>query len=157
MLLAACGRNSQREAEIAAAPVRQLVAQLSNHPKWRDGQGRCLCVGLYREETVEDFPAGLLNAEFSRHHWVRNWSECAPYYARAKGMKDCHGGMTDYICSVADRPGLPSGTSRVLCHVAGQSEALQKEYLQDEFDVTSQNGTHTVHAVSLKATGMLRD
>ena len=157
VLLAACGQEARREAETAAVPVRQLVAQLSNHPKWRDGQGRCLCVGLYREEAVEDFPAGLLGAEFARHHWVRNWSECAPYYMRAKGLKDCGGGMTDYVCSVASRTDLPSGTSRVLCHVAGQSKALQTEYLQDEYDVTNRDGAYAVHAVNLKATRKLYD
>jgi hypothetical protein len=157
VLLAACGRESRREAETAAAPVRQVVAQLSSHAKWRNGQGRCLCVGLFREEAVEDFPNGLLNDELSRHSWVRKWSDCAPYYARSKGPKGCEGGMTDYICSVANRTDMPSGTSRVLCHVAGQSKALQDEYLQDEYDVTNRDGAYSVRAVSRKAMSKLYD
>ena len=128
-LLAGCGPGERREAELAAAPVRRVVTALSVHPQWQAGQ--CLCVGLFRGETVEDFPAGILDVEYARHRWVRPWSECAPLYGRKKGLAGCEGGMTDYICGVAERHDLPQGTARVRCHVNGKNELLL-----DEYDVT---------------------
>lgn len=155
LLLAACGREAEREAETAAAPVRQIVARLSNHPEWQGGAEKCFCVGMFRGDVVEDFPAGLLAAEFSRHRWLRNWSECEQHYGRATRLKGCGGGMTDYVCSVAERSDLPAGTSRVLCHAAGESKALQAEYLQDEYDVTRNDNTLVVRPVGQKATAKL--
>jgi len=99
----------------------------------------------------------VLDGEFASHPWLRKWSECAPYYGRAKNLKGCSAGMTDFICSVVERSDLPKGTARVLCHVNGEDEALQQEYLQDEYDVTLDNGAYRVRPVSLKGTGKLHE
>jgi hypothetical protein len=155
LALAACGRSEEQEIAVSAAPVRHVVASLAQHGAWKSGN--CLCVGHFREDVVEDFPAGVLDGEFARHPWLRKWSECAPYYGRAKNLKGCAVGMTDFICSVAERSDLPKGTARVLCHVNGEDEALQQEYLQDEYDVTFDNGTYHVRPVSLKGTGILHE
>jgi hypothetical protein len=149
LLLASCGRNAEREAELSAAPVHRVVAMLSQHPGWK--QGRCLCVGQFTGDSVEDFPAGLLAAEFARHNWVRNWSECAPNYGRLKGIAQCRAGMTDYVCSVADKADLPSGTTRVECHINAKNELLF-----DEYDVSRGDGGLVVHPVSLKASERLK-
>jgi hypothetical protein len=107
---------------------------------------------------VEDFPAGLLDAEFAKYPFLRQWTACEPYYARAAKAKGCEAGMTDFICSVSERTDLPKGTARVLCHVSGQSEALQKAgYLQDEYDVTEKGGALVVTAVSLKGSGKIHE
>jgi len=142
---------------MSAAPVRHVVASLSHNGAWKPG--KCLCVGHFREDAVEDFPAGILDAEFAGHPWLHKWSECEPYYGRANNLKGCGGGMVDFVCSVSERTDLPSGTARVLCHVNGQSEALQREgYLQDEYDVTlADDGQYVVHPVSLKGTGKIHE
>ena len=147
LVLASCGRNTQREAELSAAPVRHIVAALSQHPNWKPG--KCLCVGQFNGDAVEDFPADVLKVEFTSHPWVRNWSECAPYYGRARGLAQCKEGMTDYICNVAERTDLPSGTTRVQCHINGKDELLF-----DEYDV-SDDGL-VVHPVSMKASAKLK-
>jgi hypothetical protein len=152
LVLAACGRGDQREAEAAAAPVRHVVDRLSTHPNWLKQPAKCLCVGLFRGEDVVDFPAGSLDDEFARHRWLRNWSECAPMYGRKHGLADCRGGMTDYICSVADQAGLPPGTVRVMCHVNGENELLL-----DEYDVSGSEGALSVRPVSQKATSKLHE
>ncbi len=149
LMLASCGPNPQRQAELSAAPVRAVVAMLSQHPNWKPG--RCLCVGQFNADAVEDFPAGLLSAEFAAHKWVRNWSECAPNYGRAKGIPQCHAGMTDYICSIANRADLPSGTTRVECHINAKNELLF-----DEYDVSEGDGGLVVRSVSQKATDRLK-
>jgi hypothetical protein len=153
VFLAGCGRSEEEEAAIAAAPVRTVVASLAQHRVLKPG--RCLCVGHFRADAVEDFPAGLLAEEFAKHPWLHKWSECEPYYGSIRGPMGCNEGMTDFICSVAERQDLPKGTSRVLCHVNGESEALQKEYLQDEYDVTYADGRYRVRPVSLKGSGQL--
>jgi hypothetical protein len=156
LALAACGRSAHKEIELSAAPVRHVVASLAKNDQWKPG--KCLCVGHYRDEAVEDFPPGLLDAEFAKHRFLRKWSQCEPYYGRAAKAKGCEGGMTDFICSVAERSDLPSGTARVLCHVNGESEALQKAgYLQDEYDVTEENGSLVVKPVSLNGTGKIHE
>ena len=132
-----------------------VVEKLSARPDWQRQPPRCLCVGLFLNDDVADFPSGVLDDVFARHRWVRNWSECAPMYGKKKGLDDCRGGMADYICSVAERPGLPEGTTRVLCHVAGENKALQDEYLQDEFNVVRQDSGPVAHPVSLKASAKL--
>ena len=152
LVLAACGRGGEREAEAAAAPVRQLVDRLSTHPNWLKQPAKCLCVGFFRGEDVIDFPAGILDDEFARHRWLRKWSECAPMYGRKHGLAVCRGGMSDYICSVADRPGLPQGTMRVMCHVNGENELLL-----DEYDVSGNEGALSVRPVSQKATSKLHE
>ncbi len=144
LLLAACGPSADHEAETAAAPVRLAVASLVNKPTWK--QSRCLCVGLFRNDTVEDFPPNTLKDEFARHPWLRKWSECAPLYGSRKSLVQCKAGMTDYICSTAERAGLPAGTTRVICHVNGKNELLF-----DEYDVTQQGSGLVVHSVSVKA------
>ena len=151
LVLAACGQEVPREAAQAVAPVRLVVDQLSRHSKWRDGAGRCLCVGFFRDEDVEDFPASLLDDMRARHAWVHNWSECAPYYGRKANLNGCGSGKTDYICIVAAGSNSPPGTARVLCHAAGDSKALQDEYLQDEYAVSEKDGTFAARAVSQKA------
>jgi hypothetical protein len=153
LLLAACGRSEQEEIAISAAPVRTAVASLAQHHVLKPG--RCLCVGHFREDAVEDFPAGLLEAEYARYPWLHKWSECEPYYGRVQGPMGCSEGMTDFICSVAVRKDLPKGTARVLCHVNGESVALQQEYLQDEYEVTKADGRYRVRPVSLKGSGQL--
>jgi hypothetical protein len=132
-MLAGCGPGERREAELAAAPVRQVLDNLASHPKWQ--AGRCLCVGLFRGEEVEDFPAGLLDEEYAKHRWVRRWSSCAPLYGMAKGLPGCAGGMTDYICGIAEASDPFGGKSRVKCHVNGKNELLT-----DEYDVTETDG-----------------
>lgn len=149
LLLISCGPNDQRQAELSAAPVRRVVAMLSLHPNWKPG--RCLCVGQFNKDAVEDFPAGLLSAEFTAHKWVRNWSECAPNYGRAKGIAQCGAGMTDYICSVAEKPGLPSGTTRVECHINAKNELLF-----DEYDVSTGDDGFVVRPISQKASERLK-
>lgn len=151
-VLAACGRSEQREAETAAAPVRHVVDRLSNQAKWLKVPAKCLCVGLFRGDDVVDFPAGVLGDEFARHRWLRNWSECAPMYGQKQGLADCRGGMSDYICSVADRPDQPAGTERVMCHVNGENELLL-----DEYDVMRNDNGLVVHPVSLKASAKLHE
>jgi len=156
LALAACGRSADKEVALSAAPVRQVAASLAKNGAWKPG--KCLCVGHYRDEAVEDFPPGLLDAVFAKHPFLRKWSECEPYYGRVAKFKGCEGGMTDFICSVAERSDLPSGTARVLCHVNGESEALQKAgYLQDEYDVTEEGGSLQVHPVSLNGTGKIHE
>lgn len=149
LVLTSCGRNEQREAELSAAPVRHIVAALSRHPNWKPG--KCLCVGQFNRDAVEDFPADIFKPEFASHPWVRNWSECAPYYGRTRGLAQCKEGMTDYICSVTERSDLPSGTTRVECHINGKNELLF-----DEYDVTSGDGSLAVRPVSLKASEKLK-
>lgn len=144
LLSAACGRSQSEEAEVSAAPVRHAVAALSQHPSWK--KGKCLCVGLFAGDAVKDFPPALLAAEFRQHRWVRNWSACAPDYGRSKSLKLCPGGMADYICSTAEKPDLPSGTERVVCHVNGKFELLL-----DEYDVMRGAGGLEARPVSLKA------
>jgi hypothetical protein len=148
LMLTSCGRNANQEAELAAAPVRHIVAALSQHPNWKPG--KCLCVGQFTGDAVEDFPTGILKPEFSSHPWVRNWSECAPYYGRSHGLAQCNAGMTDYICSVTERSDLPSGTTRVECHINGKNELLF-----DEYDVAADG--FVVRPVSLKASEKLRE
>jgi hypothetical protein len=156
LVLAGCGPRTPRESEIAAAPVRLVAGKLAKNPLWKPG--KCLCVGEFREDVVRDFPADLLGEEFAAYRFLRPWSACEPYYHRKARAQGCQGGMTDFICSVADRDGLPKGTARVLCHVNGQSEALQKAgYLQDEYDITEKDGKLVVKAVSLKGTGMIHE
>ncbi len=149
LLLASCGRSAQREAELSAAPVRRVVAALSQSPAWQPG--RCLCVGQFTGDAVQDFPPGLLTAEFAAHKWVRNWSECAPNYGRVKGLAQCPRGMSDYICSTSEAAGLPSGTTRVQCHVNGKNELLF-----DEYNVSRRGGQFVAHPVSLNATRKLK-
>lgn len=144
LFLAACGPNADQEAQTAAAPVRLAVASLVKKPTWK--KARCLCVGMFRNDTVEDFPKSVLKDEFAQYSWVRNWSECAPLYGRHKGLAQCKEGMTDYICSTAERDGLPAGTTRVICHVNGKNELLS-----DEYDVSGQGGSLVVHPISVKA------
>jgi hypothetical protein len=151
LLLAGCGRSKEEEIAISAAPVRYAVAALAQHRV----PGRCLCVGHFRADAVEDFPAGVLEAEYARYPWLHKWSECEPYYGRVQGPMGCSEGMTDFICSVAERKDLPKGTSRVLCHVNGESEALKWQYLQDEYEVTKADGRYRVRPVSLKGSGQL--
>jgi len=154
--LAACGRSERREAEVSAAPVRVVAAAIATSGKWRPG--RCLCVGHFRDEAVEDFPAGLLDAEFARHNFLRPWSACEPYYGMVKKPKGCAAGLTDFICSVSGRTDLPKGTTRVLCHVNGESEAMQKAgYLQDEYDVTPEGDGYRIRPVSLKGSGKIHE
>lgn len=156
LALTACGRSADKEIALSAAPVRQVVASLAHNSQWKPG--KCLCVGHYRDEVVEDFPPGLLDAEFAKHPFLRKWSACEPYYGRVAKAKGCEGGMTDFICSVSERSDLPGGTARVLCHVNGESEALQKEgYLQDEYDVREEGGSLVVKPVSLKGTGKIHE
>jgi hypothetical protein len=144
LVLAACGPSAEREAQTVAAPVRLAVTSLAKMPTWKTA--RCLCVGLFRNDTVEDFPAEVLKDEFARHPWLRKWSECAPLYGRSKGLAQCKAGMTDYICSTAERDGLPAGTTRVVCHVNGKNELLS-----DEYDVTEEGGKMVAHPISVKA------
>lgn len=156
LALTACGRSSSKEIALAAAPVREVASSLAKNTQWRPG--KCLCVGHYREDAVEDFPAGLLEAEFVKYRFLRPWSACEPYYGRAAKAKGCEAGMTDFICSVAERTDLPPATARVICHVNGQSEALQKAgYLQDEYDVTEEGGALKVRAVSLTGSGWIHE
>jgi hypothetical protein len=156
LALAGCGRSAHQEIALTAAPVPAVAARLAANPHWKPG--KCLCVGHYREDAVQDFPAGTLDAEFARHRFLRKWSDCEPFYARRAKAKGCEAGMTDYICSVSARTDLPKGTARVFCHVSGQSEALQKAgYLQDEFDVTEEDGTLKVHPVSLTGSGKIHE
>lgn len=144
LMLAACGPKSDPEAELTAAPVRFAVSALEKNAKWQ--KGRCLCAGIFRGEAVEDFPAGLLQAEFSSHPWLRNWSECSVHYGKKQGLAQCKAGMTDYICSTAVRSDLPAGTTRVLCHVNGKNELLF-----DEYDVTRQEDGLHVKPINVKA------
>lgn len=144
LMLVACGPSGDQEAETTAATIRHTVATLEKNPKWP--KDKCLCVGLFRGEAVEDFPADLLKSEFSRHAWVRNWSECSQLYGKKKGLAQCKAGMSDYICSTAERKDLPAGTTRVLCHVNGKNELLF-----DEYDVTRQEDGLQVKAVNVKA------
>lgn len=156
LVLAACGRSAHQEIELAAAPVRTVSAGLAKNPLWKPG--KCLCVGHYRAEAVEDFPPGLLDAEFAKHRFLRQWTACEPYYARRAKAKGCEAGMVDFICSVAERSDMPKGTARVLCHVSGQSEALQKAgYLQDEYDVTERDSALVVTPVSLKGSEKMHE
>jgi hypothetical protein len=156
LALAGCGRGAHQEIELAAAPVRTVAASLAKNPLWTPG--KCLCVGHYREDAVEDFPAGLIDAEFAKHRFLRKWSACEPYYARKAKAKGCESGMTDFICSVSERSDLPKSTARVLCHINGQSEALQKAgYLQDEYDVTEKDGTLVVTPVNLTGSGRIHE
>ncbi len=157
VLVTSCGRSKDEETALSAAPVRHVVALASLAGKWQPG--KCLCVGHFREDTVEDFPAGLLREEFARHPWLRNWSACDAHYGRPKSFKGCEGGMTDFICSVSERSDLPSGITRVICHVNGQSEAMQREgYLQDEYNVTKgDDGEYVVLTVSSKASDKIHE
>ncbi len=156
LVLTACGRSVDKEIALSAAPVRLVAASLAKNSAWKPG--KCLCVGHYRDEAVEDFPPGLLDAEFTKHRFLRKWSACEPYYGRVAKFKGCEGGMTDFICSVSERTDLPSGTARVLCHVNGESEALQKAgYVQDEYDVTEDGDRLVVKPVSLNGTGKIHE
>lgn len=141
---------------MSAAPVRLVAASLAKPGHWTAGQ--CLCVAHFGKEAVEDFPVGVLDDEFARHKFLRKWSACVPFYGKMKSLKGCEQGMTDYICAVADRKDMPKDTKRVLCHVNGESEALQREgYLQDEFDVVEKDGRYEVHAVSLAGSEMIHE
>ena len=156
LLVTSCGRSKDEEIAASAAPVRYVVAGLSRPGAWK--ADKCLCVGHFREDAVEDFPPGLLDAEYARHPWLHKWSECEAVYGRTKRLTGCSGGLTDFICSVSDRTDLPRGTARVICHVNGESEAMQKEgYLQDEYDVTADDGRYTVHPVSQKASDKIHE
>lgn len=155
LLAAGCGRSPQEEIALSAAPVRHVAAKLSQSGKWIPG--RCLCVGHFREDAVEDFPAGVLDADYAAHPFLRKWSDCAPYYGRAKSLKGCEEGMTDFICSVSEQAGA-SGAARVLCHINGESEAMQKEgYLQDDYDVTKKDGGYEVHPVNVKGSAKIHE
>jgi hypothetical protein len=149
-LLSGCGPDERREAELAAVPVRSVVAALSVHPRWQGGQ--CLCVGHFRGETVGDFPEGVLDGLFARRRWVRRWFECAPHYGQKNGLADCRAGMTDYICGVAKHPGLPEGTTRVTCYVNGKNELLI-----DEYNVTDEGGRFSAARVVSKAFDRLHE
>jgi len=152
VILAGCGQRERREAEVAAAPVRHVVEQIAAQ-RWPLKPGRCLCVGFYRDEGVGDFPSGVLDDQFARHRWLRNWSECAPLYERKNGLAGCQAGMTDYVCGVVPRPGQPPGKARVLCHVNGRNELFA-----DEFDVARDDaGGLAVTAVTLKAAPKLHE
>jgi hypothetical protein len=144
LFLAACGPRGDHEAETVAAPVRMAVASLVNNPGWK--KDKCLCVGLFRGDAVQDFPPEVLKATFASHPWVRNWSECAPLYGHNKGLAQCKGGMKDYICSTAVLEGLPEGTTRVICHVNGKNQLLA-----DEYNVRVDDGRFGVRALSAKA------
>ena len=150
-LAAACGQEVPRDATQAVAAVRLTVDQLARYPKWRDGAGRCLCVGLFRDEGVEDFPVSLLADMRARHDWVHNWSECAPYYGHKAKLKGCEAGKTDYVCMVVERSNLPPGTARVLCHAAGEGKAMQYQFVQDEFDVSEKDGIFAARPISQRA------
>ena len=132
-LLAGCGPNERREAELSAAPVLKLVDSLAVHPKWQEG--RCLCVGHFLGEAVEDFPEDMFAGLYARHRWLRRWTECAPLYGKKKGLPMCRVSMIDYICGVTEHPDLPKGTSRVKCFVNGKNELLI-----DEYNVTEKGG-----------------
>lgn len=154
VLVISCGRSKDEETALSAAPIRHVVASAAS--KWQPG--KCLCVGHFREDAVEDFPPGLLDAEYARHPWLRKWSDCEASYGQAKRLKGCSGGLTDFICSVSERNDLPRGVARVICHVSGESEAMQREgYLQDEYDVTADDGRYTVHPVSQKASDKIHE
>ena len=156
VVLAGCGPRIPHESKVAAAPVHDLAAKLAKNPAWTPG--KCLCVGEFRDDAVKDFPAALMQADYAAHPFLRPWSVCEPFYSRKARAKGCEAGMTDFICSVAARDDLPKGTSRVLCHVNGQSEALQKAgYLQDEYDVSEKDGALVVKPVSLKGTGKIHE
>jgi hypothetical protein len=115
-------------------------------------------VGHFREEAVEDFPAGVLDGEFARYGWLRKWSDCAPYYGRAKDLKGCERGMTDFICSVSDKKAASEKAMRVLCHVNGESEGLREAgYLQDEYDVTNADGSYSVQPLTLKGSHKIHE
>jgi hypothetical protein len=155
-VLFACGRSEQQEVEIAAAPVRALVAKLDGSGKWPDG--RCLCVGHFRDEAVRDFPAGVLDGEFARHRWLRRWSDCEAHYGRMRRPPGCQGGLVDYVCSLTRKDDSPRGTERVVCHVNGQSEALQAAgYLADEYDVREEGGRQVVHPVSVGGSSRIHE
>lgn len=155
-VLFGCGRSEREETEIAAAPVRALVATLAKDGRWP--ADRCLCVGQYRADEVQDFPAGVLDGEFARHRWLRRWSDCEAHYGALRRPPGCQGGMTDFVCSLTERSDLPHGTARVVCHVNGQSEALQAAgYLADEYDVREENGRLTVHPVSLGGSSRIHE
>lgn len=154
LLVTSCGRSKDEETALSAAPVRYVVTSAAG--KWQTG--KCLCVGHFREDAVEDFPSGLLDAEYARHPWLRKWSQCEASYGQAKRLKGCSGGLTDFICSVSERTDLPHGTARVICHVNGESEAMQKEgYLQDEYDVSTDDGRYGVHPVSQRASDKIHE
>lgn len=155
LVVTSCGRSPEEETALSAAPVRQVVASVAD--KWH--AGRCLCVGHFRQDAVEDFPPDLLRAEFAKHRWLRNWSQCDAHYGNPKSLKGCEGGMTDFICSVSDRADLPRGTSQVICHVSGQSEAMRKEgYLQDEYHVTqAADGSYIVGSISQKGSAKIHE
>lgn len=156
-LVTSCGRSQDEETTASAAPVRQVVALLA----LRGGlpAERCLCVGHFREDAAEDFPAGVLDGEYVRHPWLRKLSTCEAYYGRAKRLKGCSQGLTEFICSVSERSGLPRGTMRVVCHVNGESEAMRKEgYLQDEYYVTkSADGSYVAGAISQKGSDKIHE
>lgn len=156
LFVCACGRSEDEEIGASAAPVRHVASVLAQRRAWTPG--KCLCVGHFREDAVEDFPAGVLDAEFARYPWLKKWSACAPYYGRAKDLKGCEGGMTDFICSISEKAESSSGALRVLCHVNGESESLRREgYLQDEYDVTRGDDGYRVTPVSLKGTHRIHE
>jgi len=150
-VLAGCGGNGRREAELAATPVRQVIASLSVHPHWQ--AGRCLCVGHFHGKTVEDFPDGVLDDVYAKRPWIRRWTECAPLYGQKKGLPQCRVSMTDYICGVAAKqPDLPKGTTRVRCFVNGANELLI-----DEYNVTEEGGRFAAKRIVSKAFDKLHE
>jgi len=124
--------------------------------QWKPG--KCLCVGHFREEAVEDFPAGLLDTEFARFGFLRQWSTCAPYYGMVKKPKGCGAGLTEFICSVSERTDLPKYSPRALPRQR-RNEAMQKGGIfarRIRLSARRAKG-YRVHPVSLKGSGKIHE
>jgi hypothetical protein len=114
-LLAACGREDRVDAEVSAAPIRQMVSGMLSRPNFKIAPGRCMCAGYKQSGSVQNFPAGVLDDLYARCPWLRRWSDCSEFDGQILSSVDCSHGATKYVCGVVDQPSVAKGARRVEC------------------------------------------
>jgi hypothetical protein len=132
LVLAGCGPKDTTDAQASAAPVRQMEAFIKAPPK------NGICVGFRSEagKPVEDFPAGVLDAEYGKNKWMKRASTCPDPVAH-KPDPTQYGYMT---CGVTtrDASNLPQ---KVTCVLQGTRDSTV------EYDVGKDaSGQFTIQA-----------
>jgi hypothetical protein len=117
MLLVGCDGQERRDAEIAAAPIRLIVDGMASNPTRKVESGQCICAGFRYGHDVKNFPAGILDDEYSGHPWFHRWSSCPAPEGTIALSPFCPRGAAYYVCSVTDRSHGPNGAAVVQCRV----------------------------------------
>lgn len=121
-LLAGCD-DERHNAEAAAAPIRQMIEEISSH-KYVIKSGRCVCIGYgWKIDAngvpiggTKDYPAGILDNEFAHIPWMHRRSECISHQGQKGNWSSCSLGTTEVVCGVLERPNLPKEVTHVSCH-----------------------------------------